>query len=195
MPTISSMLRVGAHVAARRAGARHAEKKPSAAGARQHLCPQPEAQRRLQLQVRKQHAALGRDRARRAPSSDARARRRPARRSERCWRLRKSISAGRPRAERAAPSRARRRASRGAGEQPIGELPERAGVARLADGEAADEHAADAIRALGVLVLPGPRIAGAGRQHVDVVPLADLLGEQAAGVLGARRRYRRRSAA
>ena len=52
-------------------------------------------------------------------------------------------------------------------------------------GEAADRDAADAVDALGVLVLPGDVVAGAGRQHLDLVLRREALGDQAAEVLGA----------
>ena len=71
----------------------------------------------------------------------------------------------------------------------VGELPETVLVVWLVDGEAPHEHAADAIRPLAVFVLPRPRIASRGRQHVDVVAQAQLLGNQAARVLGACRDF------
>ena len=57
-------------------------------------------------------------------------------------------------------------------------------IVRLTDGEPPHQHAADAIGALGVFVLPGQRIARGRGQHVHVVALADLLGEQPAACSG-----------
>ena len=54
----------------------------------------------------------------------------------------------------------------------------------LADGEAAHESAADAVGAFRVLVFPGSRVARARREHVHVVPVADLLGQHTARVVG-----------
>src|SRR5688572_805184 len=61
------------------------------------------------------------------------------------------------------------------------------GVARLRDGEPADERATYPVDPFGVLVLPRPRIARARRQHVDLVACTHLFGQQAAGMFGARR--------
>ena len=76
---------------------------------------------------------------------------------------------------------------RRAREHALGKRREALFVARLTDGEAADQRAADAVGAFRVLVLPGSRIARARREHVDVVPVADLLGQQH----GTRARHRR----
>ena len=73
-----------------------------------------------------------------------------------------------------------------AGEQPARELLEGSSIVALGDREMPHQHAANAVCALGVFVFPGQRIARARRQHVDVVALADLLGEQPARMFGAR---------
>jgi hypothetical protein len=63
---------------------------------------------------------------------------------------------------------------------------ERGGIGlALGHRKAAHAHAAHPVGPFGVLVLPRPRVARARGQHVDVVTVADVLGEQPAGVLGA----------
>src|SRR5690242_3417512 len=68
------------------------------------------------------------------------------------------------------------------GEDAIREMSKRLAIVRLVDGEAADEDASDAIRALAVLVLPRPRVGRGRGQHLDVVTRAQLLREQPAGM-------------
>jgi hypothetical protein len=51
-------------------------------------------------------------------------------------------------------------------------------IRHLAHGKTAHENASDAIGAFGVLVLPGPRIARARRQDVDIMTLAHMLSEK-----------------
>ena len=70
-------------------------------------------------------------------------------------------------------------------EDPVRVLVERLDVARARVGEAPHRHAAQPVGAFGVLVLPGDVVARAGRQHVDLVPLGQPLGDQPAVVLGA----------
>ena len=70
-------------------------------------------------------------------------------------------------------------------EDPVREAVELLDVAGLAGGEAPHRDAADAVDALGVLVLPGDVVAGAGGQHFDLVPRREALGDQAAVVLRA----------
>ena len=71
------------------------------------------------------------------------------------------------------------------GDQPGRELLERVGVVRLVDREPPDQHAANTVGPFRRFVLPRHRLARARRQHLDIVALADLLGEQAARVLRA----------
>src|SRR5258705_22899 len=157
------------------------------AGRGEQIRPQAEAQDRTETQARKEDAAFGRDR---QPVN-----RRPVNEREEDDRVVRAVlplevfdQARHGWSEPANPfhllgARPRRV------EDAIGELAERVGVARLVHREAAHEHAADAVRAFPVLVLPRPRIAGGGRQHFDVVAHAELLVEQAARVLGARRHF------
>ena len=71
------------------------------------------------------------------------------------------------------------------GQQPRRQAVERRRI-RLAFGhrEAADTDAAHAVRTFGIVVLPRPHVARARGEHVDVVTVAEVLGEQPAGVLG-----------
>ena len=48
----------------------------------------------------------------------------------------------------------------------------------------ADGHAANPVVSFRILVLPGDVIARARRQHLDVVALHEVLGEQPARILG-----------
>src|SRR5215212_5573857 len=57
----------------------------------------------------------------------------------------------------------------------------------LADSESSHQDSAHPVRTFGVLVLPGIGIPAACRQHFDVVSFAELLGQEAARMLGARR--------
>ena len=67
---------------------------------------------------------------------------------------------------------------------PLGQLVERLDVARGGAGEAPHRHAADAVHALRIFVLPGHVVAGAGGQHLDVVLEGEPLGEQPAQLFG-----------
>ena len=69
-------------------------------------------------------------------------------------------------------------------EDPVRVLVERLEVARLRVGETPHGDAADAIGALGVLVFPRRVLARARREHVHLMPLGEVLGDQAAVVLG-----------
>src|SRR5262245_56276420 len=70
-------------------------------------------------------------------------------------------------------------------ENAIRELAKRVRLMRLIDREAPYQYAADAIRSFHVLVLPCSFVTRGGRQYLDVVAKTQLLGEKAAGVLGA----------
>src|SRR5262245_17744191 len=76
--------------------------------------------------------------------------------------------------------------TRNAGDS-IREEPESMCVVRLIHQEPAEHYATDPVGAFSVVVLPRRRLAGGGRQHVDIVAFAQLLGEQPAGMLGPRR--------
>ena len=58
-------------------------------------------------------------------------------------------------------------------------------IARSCVGESADGHTAHAIRALRILVPPRDVVAGAGRQHLDLVLPAQAFGDQPAQLLRA----------
>ena len=68
---------------------------------------------------------------------------------------------------------------------PVGVLVERVDVARPCVREAADCHAAHAVGAFRIVVLPRHVVLRAGRQDVDVVRGGQTLGEQPAEMLGA----------
>ena len=55
--------------------------------------------------------------------------------------------------------------------EPLGQTPECAAIVRLADGKAAHEHSPHLVSPFRVLSLPALRVAGGGRQHLDVVPV------------------------
>ena len=152
---------------------------------RGHVAPQREAKDGTEAQAGKQNAALRRHR---HPVY-----RRPVNEREEDERVIRMVlplemldESRRGRPEAAHPfhllgPRTRRR------ENAIRMLPERVDVVRLVHREAPHQHAADAVRALAVLVLPGAPVARRGRQHLDVVLQAQLLGDQTARVLGAAR--------
>ena len=66
-------------------------------------------------------------------------------------------------------------------------------VARARVGEPAHGDAADPVGAFRVLVLPGDVVARARRQHLDLVPLGEALGDQAGSDIRSRRGSRCRS--
>src|SRR5688500_18718746 len=69
-------------------------------------------------------------------------------------------------------------------EQTIRRLRKRDTVMRLGHRKAADQHAPDPVGPLRVFVLPGVWLPATGGQDFDVVPFADFLREQAAGMFG-----------
>src|SRR5918998_1378570 len=70
------------------------------------------------------------------------------------------------------------------GEDPVRVLVEGLNIAHLRVGKAPHGDAANAIRALRIFVLPVDVVAGAGRQHLDVMATGEALGDQAAVILG-----------
>ena len=148
----------------------------------QHFAPQAEPQHGFNLQVRKQDGSLRR----RGDSLDGR---RVVEREEHdgvvvaVVALEEINQARGRRAEASDPFLFVCAAVR-FGRQPRRELVERIRIVRLVHGEPPHQHAANAIRAFRRFVLPRQRVARAGRQHVDVVALAHLFGEQPARVLG-----------
>ena len=70
-------------------------------------------------------------------------------------------------------------------ENPVRIAVEGGDVARALVREAPDGDAADAVGPFRILVLPGDVVAGAGRQHLDVVLRREPLGDQPAVVLRA----------
>ena len=159
------------------------ESSPSARGINSNSAHRFEAQRGLQLEMREEHAVIGRDR--QPEDGGGRVQ------SEEHQGVVAAVLAlevidqrGDPRAAPAHPVELLRPRVR-FGQKPRGEARHcrRIGVA-FGDRKAADAHTADAVRSLGVLVLPCARITRATREHVDVVAMADVLRQQTAGVLG-----------
>src|SRR6185436_5423486 len=164
-----------------------ARDEPDRARRGEQIRPQAEAQHRAETQARKEDAAFGRNR---QPVNG-----RPVNEREEDERVVGAVlplemldQARHGRSEPANPFHLLGAGSRRV-EDAIGELAEGVDIARLVHREASHEHAADAIRAFPVIVLPRPRIAGSGRQHFDVVAQAELLGEQAARMFGAGRDF------
>src|SRR5215211_5349930 len=73
----------------------------------------------------------------------------------------------------------------GTREQTIRKLPGGLRIARLSDREPAHERPAHTVHSLAVFVLPRACVTRARCEHVHIVTLADLLGEQPACVLRA----------
>src|SRR5215510_8411697 len=69
-------------------------------------------------------------------------------------------------------------------EDPIGVFVERRDVACTGAREAANRDASNAVGSLGVFVLPCHVVASTGRQHVDVMLGGEVLGNEAAKLLG-----------
>ena len=70
---------------------------------------------------------------------------------------------------------------------PVGVFVEGREIAGPRVREAADRHTPDPIVPLGILVLPGDVVAGAGREHFDLVPRGKALGDHPAQILGSPR--------